>query len=64
MSENTCSHCYCQDMVDCGDEKAIEENEEYEWCDTTGDIKKNNKYYWGAVLLIVLFFVIMYILAK
>ena len=51
-------------MIDCRDKKAIEENEECEWCGSTGDIKRNNKYYWGAVLIIVIFFVIIYILAR
>jgi hypothetical protein len=51
-------------MTECKNKNAEDHDEQCAWCDTTGDIKKNNKYYWGAVLLIVLFFVIMYILAR
>lgn len=38
-------------------------DEECAWCNSTGDIKKNNKFYWGAVIAIVAFLAIMYILA-
>jgi len=33
------------------------------WCNSTGDIKKNNRFYWGAVIVIVVFLALMYILA-
>ena len=46
-----------------GEEKLSCSDEECPWCDSTGDVKRNNRIYWGAVLLIVVFFAVLYILA-
>jgi hypothetical protein len=39
-------------------------SEDCPWCDSTGDIKRNNRIYWGVVLIVIVFLVILYILAE